>query len=34
MMSLIDNIKTFIRWPDKNHYATIASNFDKIGRYV
>ena len=33
MLSLIDNIDTFIRWPQKQHYRRISQNFDRMGRY-
>ena len=32
MMSLIDNMKTFIHWPDKGRYEQLARHFDLIGK--
>ena len=32
MMSLIDNIETFIQWPRKEHYPQIAQHFQEAAK--
>ena len=32
MLTLIDNIETFIYWPPKNEYPNISHQFDQMGR--
>ena len=32
MLSLLDNIQVFIRWPNKEDYPRIADNFQAVGR--
>ena len=32
MLSLVDNIHLFIRWPEKQDYPRIAENFQQVGR--
>ena len=34
MLTLIDNINTFISWPEKREYSDIAQEFDHMGRWV
>ena len=34
MLSLIDNIETFISWPNQYEYPQIANQFDQMGRFV
>ena len=32
ILTLIDNIHLFIRWPEQQDYPVIAANFDEMGR--